>query len=497
VRFLTREQVRTVDRIAIEELGIPGTTLMENAGRGAAEVARRMVRARGARVTVVAGTGNNGGDGFVVARHLAASGAKVRVVCLGEPRTDDARAMLARIRRSRGVRIEGAGAAIEPADLVVDAILGTGLDREPTGEARRAIERLAGVRAPVLALDVPSGLDADTGLPLGLAVRATATATFVAPKRGLVTTPGIDHAGAVHVVSIGTPAELLDRTGWDGEVLEAADARALVPARPRSGHKGTFGHVLVVGGSPGRTGAAWLAATAALRTGSGLVTIAARGTAAQALDAKVVEAMTETLSVAPETAAERLATLASGKDALVVGPGLGVDAGAVVAAALAGSLPAVVDADALTILGRRTDALRGRTAPTVLTPHPGELSRLLGIPVAAVQSDRIGAARRAAEAAHATVVLKGARTVVAEPSGAVAVNSTGGPVLATAGSGDVLAGVVGSLLGAGLGASEAARLGVYLHGLAGDLCAADGRDRGVLASEVAAALPAAVRALRG
>ncbi len=484
-----------LDRIAIEELGIAGLTLMENAGRGAAQVARRMVRARGARVTVVAGTGNNGGDGFVVARHLAAAGVKVRVVCVGEPKTDDARAMLAKIRKKAGIRIEGPSAALEPADLTVDAVLGTGLDREPTGSARAAIDRIVASRAPILALDVPSGLDANTGHALGVAVRATATATFVAPKRGIVTTPGIDFAGIVHVVPIGTPADLLERTGWEGDLIDAGDVRALLPARPRGGHKGTFGHVLVVGGSPGRTGAAMLAATAALRTGSGLVTIAARGTAAQALEAKVVEAMTETLSVAPETAAERLATLASGKDALVVGPGLGLDAGAVVAAALGGSLPVVVDADALTILAQDSGPLRRRTEPTVLTPHPGELSRLLKVPIADVQADRIGMARRAAEATHAIVVLKGARTVVAEAGGAVFVNATGGPVLATGGSGDVLAGVIGSLLGAGLSGSEAARLGVHLHGLAGDLLAADGTDRGILASEIADKLPAAIRSL--
>jgi len=499
VKFLTREQVRALDRIAIEDLGIAGTTLMENAGRGAAQVARAMLgKRRGARVAVVCGTGNNGGDGFVVARHLARAGHRVRVLVTGDPRTDDARAMLKKIRKAARIRIENASAPLGEADLVVDAVFGTGLDREVKGDARALVERIGAARSPVLALDVPSGLDANTGRALGVAVRATVTATFAAPKSGLVVTPGIDFAGRLEVVSIGTPLELLERTGWDGEVVEPVDVARLVPARPASGHKGTFGHVLVVGGSPGKTGAPLLAAEGALRSGAGLATIAARGPAAAALDAKVVEAMTDALPWDAPGATQRVLELAASRDALVVGPGLGTDpdaAALVLAVVSAAARPVVLDADALTALASDPQRLATRTAPTVLTPHPGELARLLGTTAADVQSDRIGAARRAAKTTGAVVILKGARTVVARPSGEIDVNPTGGPILATGGTGDVLAGVVGSLLGQGLGAAEAARLGAYVHGLAGDIAAGDGLDRGVLAREVAAAIPRAIRRL--
>ena len=216
MKFLTREQVRALDRIAIEDLGIRGTRLMENAGRGAAEIALGMPqRTGGTRVAVVAGPGNNGGDGFVVARHLARSGLRVRVLLVGAPRTPDARAMLGKIRRDSRVRIsDGSGAkferaavAIDDADLVIDAVFGTGLDREIQGEMRAVLDRLGTAGVPILSLDIPSGLDANTGLPLGVAVRATATATFAAPKRGIVVTPGLSYAGEVHVVPIGTPAD--------------------------------------------------------------------------------------------------------------------------------------------------------------------------------------------------------------------------------------------------------------------------------------------------
>jgi NAD(P)H-hydrate epimerase len=499
MKFLTREQVRALDRIAIEELGIAGTTLMENAGRGAAAVARSLLaKRRGARVVVVAGTGNNGGDGFVVARHLARAGHRVRVLVQGEPRTDDARAMLKKIRANRRIAIARATEPFGEADLVVDAVFGTGLDREVGGEPKKLLERIGAHAAPVLALDVPSGLDANTGSPLGVAVRAVATATFAAPKSGLVVTPGIGYAGAVHVVSIGTPADLVLRTGWDGELTDADRVRALVPPRPAAGHKGTFGHLLVVGGSPGKTGAALLAAEGALRAGAGLVTIAARGDAAAALDAKVVEAMTAALPWSAPEAAPRVLELAAARDALVVGPGLGTDpdaAALVLSLVSATSRPLILDADALTALASDPARLRERAAPTILTPHPGELARLVGGTAAEVQADRIGAARRAAKETGAIVVLKGARTIVARPSGEIAVNPTGGPALATGGTGDVLAGVVGSLVAQGLGAFDAARLAVYVHGLAGDLLAEGGIDRGHLAREVAGALPAAFRRL--
>jgi NAD(P)H-hydrate epimerase len=505
--------MRRVDRRAIEELNIPGAVLMENAGRGAAEAILGLLPALGirrpARVAVVCGKGGNGGDGFVAARWLRRRGHRPSVWLAFPPEEigGDAGRKLAELRRV-GVRPtvvdDPAAVPLADADLVVDALLGTGSRGAPEGLVARLIERINAAGRPVVALDIPSGLPADGGPPPGPAVRAVLTPTFAGLKRGLVTGPGLDLAGRVTVVPIGVPEAEVGR-GIGTFLLEERDIAPLLPPRPRGAHKGVYGHLLVVAGSLGKTGAAALAALGALRCGAGLVTVATAASQQPVVASLVVEAMTEAL---PETAArsaglkakERLQELASARDAVALGPGLGLDAET---RALARELvrdldrPMVVDADALTALAGHLDALRAAPAARCLTPHPGEMARMLGVGVADVERDRIESARGFATAHGVHVVLKGAGSVIAAPSGEVWVNPTGNPGMASGGTGDVLAGMAGAFLARGLAPASALQAAVWLHGRAGDLAASRVGEEALIASDLVAALPEAFRSLRG
>jgi NAD(P)H-hydrate epimerase len=383
--------------------------------------------------------------------------------------------------------------ALSSATLVVDALFGTGLDRALLGRYAEAVELINACAAPVVALDLPSGVDADVGAVLGAAVRAELTVTFAAHKRGLHQYPGAGLAGTVRVASIGVPAPY----DAPAALIEASDLARWLPGRAPDAHKGSAGHVLVLAGARGRTGAALLSGLGALRCGAGLCTLAARGDGRAALDAKVIELMTEQLPEDERGGLARALELAKDKQAAVVGPGFGLDdASRSLARVLALTLPVptVLDADALTALGADYTGLRGAAGPRVLTPHPGEAARLLGITSAAVQADRYAAAQQLAGHAGCVVVLKGARTIVAEPSGRMRVCPTGTPAMAVAGTGDVLAGAIAAALAQQADAFDAAASAVYVHGLAGELAAAS--DRGLLASELAAALPRALEQCR-
>ena len=509
---LSAEEMRRLDRRAIDTLGIPGAALMENAGRGAVpHIIRLLPRGgRGARVVVVCGKGGNGGDGFVVARHLKQRGARVAVWLAARPEeiTGDAAGKLAALRRAglRPVVIADERALAESlgdADVVVDALLGTGTQGAPRGTTAAAITAINASQRSVVALDIPSGLPADGGPPPGPAVHADVTTTFAAFKRGLVTGPGLDWAGRVVVVDIGIPdAEV--RRGITTFLLEASDVATHVPRRPHHAHKGTYGRLLIVAGSVGKTGAAALAARAAMRSGAGLVTVATAASQQPIVATLVLEAMTEPV---PETAArsialkarEALDELAEARDAAVVGPGLGLDAETqTLARELAHDLrrPLVLDADALTALAGHLDTLRGAPAPRCLTPHPGELARMLGRSVADVERDRIEMARTFATTYGVHLVLKGAGTVIADPDGHVSINPTGNPGMASGGTGDVLTGILGALFARGLEPRAAAQTGVYLHGLAGDLAAARVGEEALIASDVITALADAFASLR-
>ena len=512
----TAAEMRSLDRRAIAELGIPGVTLMEQAGRGAAAGLTAMLAAlgaprRGARVAIVCGKGGNGGDGFVVARWLKRGGQRPTVLLAARPEeiTGDAASKLAALRVV-GVRpivvddVAQAEARLAGADVVVDALLGTGARGAPSGLVAALIEAINASGRPVVALDTPSGLPADGGAPSGPAVCAVATFTFAGLKYGLVTPPGVDLAGRVTVVPIGIDdAEVArDARVW---LVERADVAARFPPRPRDAHKGTYGHLLIVGGSLGKTGAAALAARAALRAGAGLVTVATAASQQPVVAGLLLEAMTEPLaetdvgSVALR-ARERVLELAAARDAMAVGPGLGLDADTQeLARAIAHTLdrPLVLDADALTALAGRLELLRGAAAPRCLTPHPGEMARMLGITVADVQRDRLATARHVATTYGVHVALKGASTVVAASDGRVFLNPTGNPGMASGGTGDALTGILGALLARAMEPTDALVAAVYLHGLAGDLAAARVGEESLVAGDLIDSLPDAFAALRG
>jgi ADP-dependent NAD(P)H-hydrate dehydratase / NAD(P)H-hydrate epimerase len=503
VRLVGSSEMREIDRTAIEGFGIPSLTLMDRAGRAVAEAAVQLA-APGGRFVVVCGGGNNGGDGFVAARLLRSAGRDARVLALvpAERLSPDARAVREQAQRA-GVAIDDVGelAAVDAGvgDVVLDAIFGTGLARPPAGAFAGAIARIEAARvagARVLAVDVPSGLSADTGRPLGACVRADRTVTFAFQKRGLVIYPGAAFAGEVTVADIGIPAEAARRVPVGCELLTEMEARVLVPPRAPDAHKGDAGRLLVVAGSPGKSGAAHLALTGALRGGVGLVTLAARGEVMALALAGRPEAMSAPIPGAGALARadlQALLALAKSADAIALGPGIprGPETGELVRALLqrAGK-PAVVDADGLNALAEAPAAIASIGVPLLLTPHPGEMARLCGTGIEAVQADRIGLAAAKAREWNATVVLKGARTVVADPQAPPTVIPCGNPGLATGGTGDVLAGLCGALLAGGLPPPAAGRAAAYVHGRAGDLAARRFGERGLVAGDLGEAIGA-------
>ncbi|HTJ46906.1 MAG TPA: NAD(P)H-hydrate dehydratase [Kofleriaceae bacterium] len=493
---VTAAEMRALDAATIEEIGLPGVVLMETAGRAVAEAAWRE-RARGA-IAVVCGPGNNGGDGFVCARVLRERGADAIVYLVGAVGSvkGDARTHLDALIRAGGVVHEVVALdehkdAIARAGVIVDALFGTGLARELDGTARAIVEIINESSAWVVAADLPSGLDADTGRALGACVLADVTVTMGALKVGLASAPGFARAGAIEIAEIGIPRRLIDATAVRAGLVEEADVRALIPKPSAMDHKGRRGHVLVVGGAPGKRGAARLASMAAARAGAGLVTLAAPGDGEIVADDVI---MTEALR-----APHALATIAPGKDAIACGPGLGRDDAAreLVDAALATGLPCVLDADALHAIADRPERVTGAAGPVVLTPHPGEAAALLGLTAAEIEADRLTAARALAARFRAIVVLKGARTIVCDGTLAddfCAINPTGGPALATGGTGDVLTGVIAALIAQGLAPSDAARCGVWVHGAAGDRLG-ESLGRGATAHDLARSIAHAVRAM--
>jgi NAD(P)H-hydrate epimerase len=515
---LTASEMRAADRSTIDEIGLPGVVLMENAGSAVATEAR--ARYPGARrAVVVCGKGNNGGDGFVVARRLRHQGATAVLVGRRDEVAGDARVHLQAYEKSGGTLVEGGSAGgwtaaeglLRTADLVIDALLGTGLDQEPRGIARDAIASIRGAAErgiPVLAVDLPSGVSSDSGQVPWPAVDADLTVTFGAAKLGHVLPPACDLVGELIVADIGIPASCLEATGSLVSLVEASDAARAFPPRAPGSHKGTFGHVLVIAGSLGKTGAAALASAAALRGGAGLVTLATPEIALASMPGLRPEVMAEPLAATAggaiaQGALDRALALAESRDAVVVGPGLGQETATrefVREFVARCPRPLVVDADGLNALGAIGDpavpASPARPHPTVLTPHPGEMARLANTTVSDVQSRRLDLARALSLRTGAHVVLKGQRTLVAAPSGRVAVNPTGNPGMATAGTGDVLAGLIGALL-----AREdpwlATVAAVFLHGRAGDLAAARRAQSSMLAGDLIDELPDAVVSLGG
>jgi NAD(P)H-hydrate epimerase len=510
MRVVNGDQMREADRRTIQDIGVPSAVLMENAGRqvvSAMETAFDQLAE--ARVAVLAGRGNNGGDGFVVARVLWQAGVDVQVYLVGAAADvrGDARLNLdilgrlgldvVEIRTSQDWELHGA--EVLRRDIAVDALFGTGLKTPLDGLAETIAQDLNASAVPVVAVDLPSGLCADDSAPIGPVIEASLTVTFAAPKLPLMLPPGEDLAGSLVVADIGIPSAVIDDLpGPRLEAVLAEDVRPLLGARARDAHKGQFGHALVAAGSRGKTGAAHLGAMAALRSGAGLVSVATPACCLPIVASMGAEYMTVPLEDLPDGTVARSAVgtlLAGGYDVIAAGPGLGTgpDQQALVSALLERStVPLVLDADALTVMAAHTADLHGTPdRPLVITPHPGEMARLVGLTASDVQRQRVNVARDFATTHHAYVILKGYRTLIATPEGVVYINPTGNPGMATGGLGDVLTGMLAGWLAQGLGVTAACLAAVYLHGAAGDLAAAELGETAMTAGDIIAQLGAA------
>ena len=474
-RLYTAAQVRELDRGAISTLGISAHVLMQRA----AAAAWRCLRARwpqARRIVVLCGSGNNGGDGYLFASIARDAGLQVSVIALAPPAGADAERACTQWRSARGA-IFDIDETLPDADVYVDAIFGTGVNRTVEGKARALIGQVNAREEPVLALDVPSGINADTGEALGVAVRATTTITFVAHKRGLFTGAAPEHCGELVLDALGLPESLFRDAKFDARLLDMRRMARWLPPRARDAHKGTFGHVLAIGGDSGMGGAIRLCAEGALRIGAGLVSVATRADNVAALNSARPELMAQGVRDALN-----LHPLLNRAQVIALGPGLGQRDWSRMLwnSALAASRATVIDADGLNLLAQNVVHLPPHT---VLTPHPGEAARLLDCDSAAIARDRFAAAREIAQEYGSVTVLKGAGTLIAHPQGDVAVCAWGNPGMASAGMGDVLTGIIAGLLAQGLNTWRAARLGVALHAQAGDAAAKDG-EAGLLASDL-------------
>ena len=478
VKLHSAAEVRELDRRAIEEEGIPGYSLMQRAGEAAFAVLRDMWGGQG-RLLVVCGAGNNAGDGYVVARIARGHGHDVTVVALVAPAklTGDAAQAYADFEESGGTVVGWDPALLRDAAVVADAILGTGLDRELTGRFREAVAAINDSGVPVLALDIPSGLHADSGAVMGVAVRASHTVTFVGLKVGFYVGAGPDHVGTLHFDGLGVPRQVHAQVPARAQRLRRKQFADLLVPRKRSAHKGDHGRVLIVGGGPGMPGAARLAGEAALRCGAGLVTIATHHEHSAAIAAGRPELICRGVSCAAD-----LSPLLRQADMVALGPGLGQSewAHTVFEAVLELAPRIVIDADGLNLLA----AAPRRDDRWILTPHPGEAGRLLGVTTASVQQDRIASACAIAEKFGGVSVLKGAGTLITDGSDPINLCDRGNPGMATAGMGDVLTGVIAALAARIDDCSRAAALGVLAHACAGDIAAARGGELGLIAGDL-------------
>jgi len=509
VPVVTASEMREIDRKTIDDYGLPSLVLMERAGLA---VVKRIIEALGGnrKFLILAGGGNNGGDGLVVARNLHNLGLEVTAYLLSPPDrlSPDCKRQF-EIAGKMGVKVVHDRTPRKSKldeSVIVDAILGTGLNKPVRAELARLINSVNRAEGPVVSVDIPSGISADTGEVMGSAVMANLTVTFGLPKRGHLLNPGREYTGRLFVEDIGFPPELTRGSGFEISLIERNDASSLIPSRHSDSHKGTYGHVLVVGGSKGKTGALRLAGKAALRTGSGLVTLATDDVTASNITPAVLEEMILHLDLKnPEkTLEEALSFLDERADLLVAGPGWGRDEERMdfmVELISHATVPMVIDADGLYALsvmghqklGKLMQKLRG---PAVLTPHHGEMARLLGGRSSDIRKDPIGLVRKFSAETGSVLVLKGAPTIISTPEGRVFINGTGNPGMATAGTGDILAGMIGSLIGQGLPPVEASILGVYLHGLAGDLGADELGEHSLTAGELLQKIPDAISTIQ-
>jgi len=510
MKVVNAAQMRALDEGAVRRYKIPSLLLMENAARGLVdEIERATGPVQGKTLVIVAGRGNNGGDGLAAARHLRMRGADVCVHLLSSPErvSGDACTSLDIWAATGGRLVSGddfspdrLSANLRDADGVIDALLGTGLSKPVTGCYAATIQVINAEARRVFSVDIPSGISADTGAVLGHAVKADITLTMALPKWGHFLQAGLDHRGDLRVVDIGIPPSLIDAGDFQVEWVSASSLPVL-PSRPKQSHKGSMGHLLVLAGAKGKEGAAGMTSLSALRCGAGLVTLALPESCLSSPALSTMEVMTLAL---PETDQASLSRFAErtileagrGKHALAIGPGLSQnpETQELVRNLVAGmNLPMVIDADGINALAEDLSCLKSNKGPRILTPHPGEMGRLIGQSASEVQKNRFRVAAEFAETWGVVLVLKGACTLVAAPDGRLRINPTGNPGMATAGSGDVLTGVIAAYLAQGLSPLDAATLGVYHHGAAGDLAAEALGEAGLLASDLIGKLPLALR----
>ncbi len=520
MKVVTAEEMRNIDRVTIEKYGIPGTVLMERAGLAVAEKVRAFFDKK--KVIVLAGGGNNGGDGIAVARNLHNWGWHVRVLLmLREDKLSPDCLSQYRMAKHSGVSIEFRKGITEKdlhGSLVIDALLGTGINKDVTSFMADVIRFLNAADVRVIAVDIPSGISSDTAQVMGAAVQADHTVTFGLLKIGHILYPGAQYSGQLHVVDIGFPEELLSADSLGFETIDKKTVSLLIPERPGYSHKGDYGHVLVIAGSQGKTGAALMTAKACLRTGAGLVTIGVPETLVDIIQSRVTEEMVLPL---PDSGKGTFSAKAYDQirdfldlraDVLAIGPGITADENTselLKRILETVTVPMVLDADAINVIAGRKDLLKKVKAPVILTPHAGEMARLLTSAlgntlqdrnrkerVLEIEHNRINLVHTTARETGAYFVLKGAPTIVADPEGRIFINTTGNPGMATAGSGDVLTGMISGLLGQGLHPVDACRLAVYLHGMAGDAAAQTQGMHSLIASDIIESIPRAFLSLR-
>jgi ADP-dependent NAD(P)H-hydrate dehydratase / NAD(P)H-hydrate epimerase len=509
MKIVTAKQMHSIDHRAIRSYGIPGPVLMENAASAIMAEMELFFNGLGnVRVGILCGKGNNGGDGLALARRLRIRGIVVRVALLApfSAVRGEAKINLSILRKMDVEIIQNAASRnvadiVSWSDILVDALLGVGLSSPVKGVYAQAVSQMNASGRPVVAVDLPTGINADTGAVMGAAIKADLTVTMALLKRGLVLHPGAGYAGAVRVADIGIPSEVVEKEHIKLNLLDRTAAWGIAEERKRDAHKGDFGHALIIAGSPGKAGAAVMAAKAALRTGPGLVSVATPNGLVPIIQAQVSEAMCipadesieGTLGIGSENT---LLAATETMDAVAIGPGLSThfETAQVVRHLIQRiTVPLVIDADGLNALVEDRDLLLKAKAPVIVTPHPGEMGRLLGISSAEVQQDRINIATHFAQQYRVTVILKGAGTVVALANGEVFVNSTGNPGMATGGTGDVLTGMIAGFLAQGIPVVQAACLSVYLHGLAGDMAAKDKGESSLIAGDVIEHIAAAIK----
>jgi len=522
MKVVTAEEMRLIDKKTINEYGIPGAVLMERAGLTVVSKIKELSGCR--KVIVVSGSGNNGGDGLVVARNLHKEGWDVKVFLSARPGELKGDALLQyRIAEKFGVEVQTIQepnelqSAISHHSIIVDALFGTGLSKNVTGMLSKVINLLNRAKVPIISVDIPSGISSDNGHIMGEAIRADYTVTFGLPKRGHLLYPGAQHSGKLFVEDIGFPEKLLRSDTLNVELLMKCDVAALLPERQKYSHKGDYGHVLIVAGSIGKTGAALMAARACLRSGAGLVTIGVPESLADVFQSRVTEEMTLILpdrgdGTLSEKASKPILDFLNEKaDVIAIGPGIGVstDTKKLLDVLIKNSMsPMIIDADGINSLKGKRAIFAKAKAPVIVTPHPGEMARLLHLPstkgkkggitfsITDVEKDRITTAISFSKETEAYLVLKGVPTIIAEPNGKAYVNSTGNPGMATAGTGDVLTGMISGFLSQGISLPHASILGVYMHGLAADIVASEKGQHPLIATDIIDKIPVAFCSLR-